>query len=365
MKAFFLALARTGEKRLIVNLSVIALVFASAAQTTVAFAQQRENESGVNGEMSSPALRVNQTGSSALDESAKPKNSDERYRIGPGDLLDVRIFNKPQFSRDSVRVDNRGMIRMPLIEGDLRAACRTEGELAREIASNYLKYLRNPQVEVFVKEYQSQLVSVLGAVKSPGRFQLQRRVRLLELITLVNGPTDLAGRSVQIVQSGYNSLCDQEGAEKANDGEADGIISYKLSDTLLGKPEANPYMHSGDVITIPEAEQILIVGNVLKPSALPLKDPLTLTRAIALAGGTLPDTKSNKIRIIRQAPGSTAKTEIIADLKAIDTQKTTDIVMQANDIIEVPRTTGGRMIMKDLLRTIIPTASQLPLRIVY
>ncbi|MBD0327325.1 MAG: polysaccharide biosynthesis/export family protein, partial [Pyrinomonadaceae bacterium] len=107
---------------------------------------------------------------------------DDRYRIGPGDVLDVRVFNKPILSRENVRVNGNGMIRMPLIDDDILAACRTEGELANEIASRYLKYQRNPQVDVFVKEYQSQPVAVIGAVNQPSQFKLQRRVRLLELL---------------------------------------------------------------------------------------------------------------------------------------------------------------------------------------
>src|SRR5260370_16905523 len=80
-----------------------------------------------------------------------PAQPDERYRIGPGDVLDIRIFNRPNLSRDAVRVEGSGIIRMPLIEGEIQAACKTEGELAKEIASRYLKYYRNPQVDVFIQ----------------------------------------------------------------------------------------------------------------------------------------------------------------------------------------------------------------------
>src|SRR6185295_3222545 len=91
---------------------------------------------------------------------------DDRYRIGPGDVLDIRVFNRPQLSREA-RVDSNGMIQMPLIEGDIRAACRTESELAKDIATLYLKYQRNPFVNVFVKDYSSTPVAVIGAVEKP------------------------------------------------------------------------------------------------------------------------------------------------------------------------------------------------------
>src|SRR5215813_1930692 len=83
---------------------------------------------------------------------------DDRYRIGPGDVLDIRIFNKPQLSREAVRVEGNGMIRMPLIETDIQAGCLTEGELAKEISTRYAKYYKNLPVDVFIKEYHSQQV---------------------------------------------------------------------------------------------------------------------------------------------------------------------------------------------------------------
>ena len=78
---------------------------------------------------------------------------DDRYRIGPGDVLDIRVFNRPQLSREAVRVEGSGMIRMPLIETEIQAACQTEGELAKEISTRYAKYYKNLQVDVFIKEY--------------------------------------------------------------------------------------------------------------------------------------------------------------------------------------------------------------------
>ena len=137
--------------------------------------------------------------SSTISSPAQPKVSDSpvvsdtRYRIGPGDILDITVFNKPQFNREGVRVDPRGMIRMPLIKDEILAACQTEEQLEAKLTELLKEYIRTPQVTVQIKEYQSEPVAVLGAVRSPSRFQLQRRVRLLELLTFVNGPTDNAG----------------------------------------------------------------------------------------------------------------------------------------------------------------------------
>src|SRR5690242_8453512 len=100
--------------------------------------------------------------------------SDIRYRIGPGDVLEVRVARAPELSRDAVRVDQGGNIRMPMLDNDIPAACLTEAELSQNIAKLYLKYKRDPHVDVFIKEFQSQPVAVIGAVRSPAQFKLQR-----------------------------------------------------------------------------------------------------------------------------------------------------------------------------------------------
>lgn len=333
-------------------LALSALLF---GQFVVALAQQP-----------SGAAAIPATAPSASSVSGVPSGatSDERYRIGPGDLLDIRVFKRAELSRDSVRVDARGMIRMPLIKNEIQAACRTESELENEIEKGYQKYLLEPQVSVFVKEFQSQPVAVLGAVKTPGRFLLQRRLRLLDLLSFVGGASDQAGRSIQVVHANQPSICETPAQENAEVRTATGLVFYQLSETLQGSPQANPYVQPGDIITIPPAEQVLIVGNVLKPSAIPLKEPITLTRAIALAGGTLPDTKSERIRIVRQTQGSTATTDIYANLKEINKRQAEDIVLQPNDIIEVPKASGGAKILKDMLRTLVPTIANLPVRVI-
>ncbi len=295
--------------------------------------------------------------------SASTPATEDRYRIGPGDVLDIRIFNKPQFSRESVRVDGRGMIRMPLIQTEIRAACRTEAELAREVTTQYLEYLRNPQVDVFIRDFQSQLVSVLGAVRTPSRFQLQRRVRLLELISHSGGPSDAAGRTIQVVHTATPSICGTSSVAEVDDSETNVLDNYKLDETLKGEMAANPYVRPGDVISVSEAEQAFVVGNVLRPQAISLKEPITVSRAVAMSGGTMPDTKSDRVRIVRQPPGTAARTEIIVDLKAIDKQKAEDIVLQAGDIVDVP-TSGAKRLFRSLVGAVVPSVAQLPTRII-
>src|SRR3989440_1358395 len=185
--------------------------------------------------------------------------SSERYRIGSGDVLEVRVYNRPQLSRDSVRVEGNGMIRMPLVDGEIQAACKTEGELAKEISTRYARYYRNLPVDVFIREYHAREVALIGAVNEQGRYQMQRHLRLLELLTFAKGPSDKAGQTINIVRAPRVDTCATEAASQSNEG---GFISLRLNDTLLGEPNANPYIEPGDIVTIPEAEQVYVVGNV-------------------------------------------------------------------------------------------------------
>ena|SRR5437016_1549140 len=300
------------------------------------------------------------TSANAQTAGPSPSQADERYRIGAGDVLDIRIFNRPQLSRDAVRVEGNGMIRMPLIEGDIQAACRTEGELAKEIAARYLKYYRNPQVDVFIKEYHAREVAIIGAVTEPARYQMQRRLRLLELLTYAKGQTDKAGQTINIVRNPRPELCGS-GEEKAN--EAVGLISLRLIDTLRGDEAANPYVQAGDIVTIPEADQIYVIGNVYSPRALPLKEPTSVSRAVAMAGGPLRDSRTDRVHIIRQQPGSTTKSDILVNLNAIARRQADDVMLQANDIVEVSESTSKSMI-RSLLGAVAPSVAQLPVRVI-
>jgi polysaccharide biosynthesis/export protein len=329
------------------GLLLLAGVIVSAQQTKVASAAT-----------ASTAVATPQGDGPAATKPA-PNTTDTRYRIGPGDVLDIRVARAPELSRDTVRVDQSGMIRMPMLDDDIRAACLTEGELGENIARLYRKYKNNPHVDVFVKDFQSQPVAVIGAVKAASQFKLQRRVSLLELLTLAGGPSDAAGQNLQIVHSGGPSLCEQS----SGDTENNAFVTYKLADVLRGTPEANPFVQPGDIVSLPPADQVYVIGNVKRPAAIPIKEPLTITRVIAMAGGTGPASKRDKVRIIRQLPGSTAKQEIVVDLAAIEKNKAEDVALMPNDVVDVP-TSGTKSLLHSLMGAVVPSVGQLPVRVI-
>ncbi|HSE32886.1 MAG TPA: polysaccharide biosynthesis/export family protein [Pyrinomonadaceae bacterium] len=305
-----------------------------------------------------PSEQTTATNAAQPAATTQPAN-DSVYRIGPGDVLDIRVYNKPQLAREAVRVEGNGMIRMPLIETDIQAACKTESELAKDISTRYAKYYKNLPVDVFIKEYHSKQVAIIGAVNDQSRFELQRRVRLLELLTYAKGPSPKAGQTINIVHGQMSSLCQTTEGEDLNKT----FSSYRLSDTLRGEPNANPFLNAGDVVTLPEADQVYVVGNVFTPITIALKEPVTLSSAIAMAGGLKQDTKKDKIRIVRQEPGSTTKKEIIVDLYAIEKRKAEDPVLEPNDIIDVP-TSAGKSFLRSLFQGVVPSVGQLPVRVI-
>jgi polysaccharide biosynthesis/export protein len=296
---------------------------------------------------------------SAQTTSTINRARDRSYLIGVGDVLDVRVFGRPQLTREAVRVDTRGMIRMPLIEEEIQASCRTEASLAQYISTRYLKYVRRPQVDVFIREYNSQPVAVVGAVNKPGRFQLQRQVRLLELLAFSGGPTERAGRTVQVAHAENSPVCADNGASEQ--GNATGLNAYELSEVLAGDNQANPFVRPGDVVSVLEADQVFVVGNVYRPSSIPIKEPLTVSRAVAMSGGVLPYTKKDRVRIIRQPLGKEPQQEMIVDLTAIEKKHAEDIPLLPNDIVDVP-VSGGKRLLGSLVGSIGPAVSQMPVR---
>ena len=311
-------------------------------------------------------------------EPAPPKpatlSPNQAYKIGIGDILMVRVFGHPELGGE-YPVNNYGNIRLPFFE-ELPAACRSEFEVASEISEKLRKYLRNPQVDVVVKEYRSQPVSVIGAIVHPSRFQLQRRARLLEIIANAGGPSPNAGTTVFVIHNPEQAACGREAPEQADKpkdesgttasittSETTGplLSTYKLRDLMTGAVEVNHYVQPGDVISIPEADKVYITGEVLRPGAVALTGGLTLFTAISQAGGFLGEADKNGIRIIRPGPDG-KRLETIVRGSDIEKRKIDDPLLQANDLIHVP-SSFIKNVRKSLYQIVPSTVSALPILI--
>lgn len=263
---------------------------------------------------------------------ANREDINARYKIGYHDTLDIRIDRHPDLAqRVSVTAD--GTIALFRLKEPIVAACRTERELADIIATAYKKdYLRNPQVSVVATEQRSQMVSVIGAVEKPGSFFLTRRVRLLELIALAGGPSKEAGSRVLIARSGSTSNCEADNAASDDDDDSQ-LIDLKVNEILTAKQ--NIVIQPGDTVFFSEADVVYLYGNVNEQGKVVMKEPITLTQAIASAKGLKPSTKKDRVRILRQKSGSMDREEFVYDLNDIDKQKVQDPFLQPNDIVAV------------------------------
>lgn len=290
---------------------------------------------------------------SVSSPAASAAKAEEGYRIGPGDVLEIRFYKRPELSRDNVSVSANGTITMPMVDGEIQAACLTETELANELAQHYQKYFRSPHLDVFIKDYKSQQVAVLGAVNHPARFQLQRRVRLLRLLAEVDGLKDKAGRSINVIHDPPSFNCSKSQA-------VEGVSVYRVRDLMSGDPKSNPYLTAGDIVFVPDADEAYIVGNVQKPTNILLREQITLSTAIAMAGGVLPASKLDKIKLVR-VNDKGEKDTTYYDLNAIQKKQKPDVVLQPGDIVEVG-TSPTKVFLRGFLGASSGTLATVPLR---
>jgi protein involved in polysaccharide export with SLBB domain len=259
-----------------------------------------------------------------------------RYRIGLLDQIQVEVYNHPELSR-VYNVSEQGTISIPRSKTPIFVVCKTESQIAEEIRVQYKSFLREPFVNARVAQQNSQPVAVFGAVEKPSNFYLSRKMQLLELIALAGGPkTGKAGTKVQIARVGGVSGCSQTDENKQEDDITilDNLFAYyKLKDVYENRQ--NPWMRPGDIVRVLEAEEVYVIGNV-KETTKPIimREGLTVSQAIAAAGGLMPSTKKEKVVIRRIENGKPI--EIAVDLAKIEKRQTEDIKLVAEDIVYVP-----------------------------
>ena len=180
-------------------------------------------------------------------------------------------------------------------------------------------FVKDPHVTVYVTEYASQSVTVLGEVMRPGSYSIMGQRRLYNLISVAGGLTDRAGRTVTIDRR----------------ENPDHPVTIRLAEGLGQTPESNVPIEPGDTIVVERAGIIYVVGDVQKPSGFLMNnDNLTVLKAIALAGGTGKTAKLNDAKILRKTPQGIQETTI--HLKKILQAKSPDLTMQAEDILFIP-----------------------------
>ena len=279
----------------------------------------------------------------------------DRYRIGFLDTLEVQVTGHTNLSAPAASVSPDGTISLPRIKEPIIAVCKTEGELREIITAHMKTILKNPFVTVRTIDQRSQPFAVVGAVQKPGRFYINQKVSLLELLAYAGGPdVENAGSRVQVASGGNTTGC-SDTSEAAAEKEIQ-FQSYNLNDVLKGK--TNPLMQPGDIVSILIAEEAYVVGDVIKPTKISLREEMTLQRAIAEAGGTEKTAKVEKVIIQRKDGTSGNKTELVYNLKDIRDGKIPDPQIQGNDIVVVAsdRVKSALKDVKEIIKNGLPTA---------
>jgi polysaccharide biosynthesis/export protein len=345
------------------------MAFAILTSALLAHAQEQGQTQGVGG-MQSPAVTSQP---SSVDNSGI-----RNYLLGPGDVLDVRVFGQPDLNAIA-EVDSDGNISsLPFLETPIPAKCRTERQVQKDIAASYGKYLKDPQVSVRITERKSrQPATVFGAVRQPTRVQMQRKVRLNELMAASGGFTERAAGTIQVLHT-EPIMCPEPGDEAAAtpiDGTKIPLEVVKISDLRAGKAEANPIVRPGDYILVTEAEPVYVTGSVYSPQGVFMREQLTLSRALAMVGGVKREARTSDVRIYRQKPGTPDQETIHVDLSAIKKNQKPDLLLQPYDVIEVPE--AGMFSASRLGPTLIGAVSggianmfnavgaALPMRVIY
>ncbi|MDP2968692.1 MAG: polysaccharide biosynthesis/export family protein [Deltaproteobacteria bacterium] len=259
------------------------------------------------------------------------------YKIGPEDLLEVSVFEEEKLNK-TVRVSSQGNISLPLF-GILKVKGLTANELEKEIRDLLVeKYLQDPHVSVFIKEYRSQRISVIGAVEKPGVFDVTGQKTVLDIMAMAGGLKEDAGQLLFLIRP---PRLEDGGIQEKKGSEEQTIKTFviDLEDLLVkGDLTLNFLLTNGDVMNIPVSGKIFVGGEVRSPGGFPLKGKkLTISQAITLAGGMKTEANGSETKIFRYSEKGTDKEILSTNVYAIQKGKEEDLYLKENDIIIVPK----------------------------
>jgi polysaccharide biosynthesis/export protein len=273
--------------------------------------------------------------------------------IGAGDLIHIDVFDVPELSRDA-RVSDTGDFTYPLIPGKISVAGLTvfqiEDKIGQLLVENGL--VAHPQVSVFLKEQNSQPVTVVGAVNHPVVYQVVRPTTLLELLSAAGGISDEAGSQILISRPVREGGPGVQPVSDATSGAADQqTISIRLQDLLeSGDTKYNVPVYGGDIVSVPRAGMVYVLGaGIAAPGGYVLEnhgDQLTVLKAVAMARGLTGFAKADGAVIMRINPATGQRDEIHVRIKQMEKHRDEDPPMKSSDILYIPDSAGLKALAK-------------------
>ncbi len=250
---------------------------------------------------------------------------EEGYLVGPEDLLEIEAYNVDEVKK-LVRVNSQGEIALPLA-GILNVKGLTTSEIEQLIAKKLEKYVQETVVTVYVKEYKSQRISVIGAVNKPQIFSVTGQRYLVDMLMMAEGVSKDAGSICYVLRP----------VVKNNPNSRAETIVIDLDQLLIdGNLELNIPVFAGDVINIPKGGLFFVDGAVKTPGVYNLRGRTTLVQAVSMAQGANSDAKLDDVRIFRDN-GKGEREVLIADYGSMKNGEKPDFLLAENDIIIVPK----------------------------
>jgi polysaccharide biosynthesis/export protein len=271
-------------------------------------------------------------------------NVPSTYTLGPNDQIAFWGIDADEIVNKQFRIDPEGDINLPMV-GRLHAAGLTIRQFEESLNKQLSTYIREPHVVVAITEFRSQPVSVLGAVKSPGTYQLQGRKTVVEMVSLAGGFREDAGNTVKITRELEWGKIPLSNASIDPLGKFS-VAEVRIKEILEAKnPEDNILMMPDDVITVPRAELVYVIGEVNKAGGFILteRSNMSVLQAVSMAEGLGRTANASHAKILRLEPGQEQqRTEVAVNLKKILDGTSNDVPLQAGDILFVPGSTAKK-----------------------
>jgi polysaccharide export outer membrane protein len=271
------------------------------------------------------------------------------YLLGPDDQLEISGPELTDMSTKPVRIDGEGDIAVPLA-GPVHVAGLTVQQTEQELDRVLSKYIRRPQVVVNVVEVRSQPVSVVGAVNSPGVHQVQGHKTVLEMLAMAGGMRQDAGYSIRITRELEWGCIPLPSAQLDSSGKYS-VAELNLRKIMDAKtPEENIQIFPHDVISVPKAEMVYVIGEVHRSGGFVLGEhqSISVLQALSLAEGLNTGADPRHAKILRLKPEADQREELKVDVKDALNGKNADIPLQGEDILFIPGSTGKKAALRGL-----------------
>lgn len=275
----------------------------------------------INHAQQAPGNTHAEPGNTHAEQAPGNSQASASIKIGPGDLLEITVFDVPEMTQQ-VRVGADGKAELELL-GNTELAGLTAQEAAETIARELRdqKFLQRPQVNVLVKEFASQGVSVMGEVQHPGVYQVLGPRSLLDVISMAGGLTNVADTRVTV---------------KRRSGAEDKLTVKLKTDDPDTSLSSNVQVYPGDLVLVPRAGIVYVLGDVNRPGGFVMQDSgkISLLQALAQAGGASKTASLSKAVLLRKSAQGYVPHNL--DVSKIERGQESDLELGANDILFVP-----------------------------